>query len=352
MFQPPRITDAHPTIGGRLKAEPGDFRVEEIPLYGPSGEGQHVYVRLARESMTTRDVETRLASMFEVNTRSIGYAGKKDKRAVTTQTFSLDLPNADLDDIRDRLEDDEAFDIVWVERHRNKIKQGHLIGNKFTAVVSELDVVPEVAVERATTIADRLREHGLPNYYGEQRFGKDGDNAERGLDLIKGREREGRRWLRRLLKNAYQSELFNRWLAARVEAVDFDVLLPGDVAKKTDTGGLFDVEDIEAERPRFERREITYTGPMYGHELWWASDSAGELERRVFDEAAVSLEELEDADLRGSRRRAAIFPDDIEISEHPRGLELVFSLPKGAYATVLLREFVGDLDQPDTSSSG
>jgi tRNA pseudouridine13 synthase len=352
MYHPPRITDALPPIGGRIKDTTEDFRVEEIPLYGPSGEGQHVYVRLTRQSMTTRDVEERLASIFDLKHRAIGYAGKKDKRAVTTQTFSLDLPSIDLDEVRDRLQAEENFDIVWVERHRNKIKQGHLIGNKFTVVVSDLDVTTEEALDRASEISAQLKAHGLPNFYGEQRFGNEGDNAERGLDIIKGREREGRRWLRRLLTNAYQSELFNRWLARRIESDRFDTLLAGDVAKKTDTGGLFDVEDVEAERPRFRRRDITYTGPMYGSELWWASDEAGALERQVFEASDVTVDELDDAGLRGSRRRAAIFLDDIEIDEHPRGLEFVFSLPKGAYATVLIREFTGAESQSLRSSSG
>lgn len=336
----PYITKDLPGTGGKLKERDEDFIVEEIPLYGPSGEGQHVYVRLARKGMTTRDVENRLKDLFGLKNRAIGYAGKKDKHAWTTQTFSLDMPKAELDEVRQTLEGEEDFELVWVERHRNKIKRGHLVGNLFTVAITDTDPEAGEALERAREVAEAIEARGVANFYGEQRFGKYGDNAEQGLEIIRGERREGRRWLRNLLKNSYQSELFNQWLSARIDRGWFSEIFEGDVAKKTDTGGLFDVEDIEQERPRFQDREIVYTGPMYGDELWWASGTPGELEKEVFEAAEVTMEELAAANLRGSRRRALLYLEELEVSEHPRGVQVKFSLPKGAYATVVMREFM------------
>jgi tRNA pseudouridine13 synthase len=222
-----------------------------------------------------------------------------------------------------------------VRRHSNKIKAGHLLGNRFRIVV--LGPGPQ-AIPRAQSIIKALRERGLPNFYGPQRFGKYGDNAERGQEILVTQRGPRKRWLRRLLLRAYQSALFNTWLVRRIECGWFETLLVGDVAKKLDTGGLFEVEDAQAERLRFERDEITYTGPIYGSRMWWADGEPGELERKVLEQAGVTEEMLHRAHLSGSRRRARVLLDDLEVGPHPDGLLFTFSLPKGAYATTLLRE--------------
>jgi len=116
--------------------------------------------------------------------------------------------------------------------------------------------------------------------------------------------------------------------------------LTGDIAKKTDTGGLFEVMDAAVESPRFQRREITYTGPIYGARMRWASGEPGELERMVLETAEVTTEMLGRARLDGSRRPAQLFLDDLSMEPHPDGLLFTFTLPKGAYATTVLREFM------------
>ena len=341
----PFRTDDLEGLAGDIKEHPEDFGVEEIPLYEPEDDGQHVYVRLTRTGMTTREVVDELADLFGVSPRSIGYAGLKDKEARATQTFSLDSadferPKPSDEEVAEQVEATLDVEVEFARRHRNKLRRGHSIGNRFRIVLR--GDAGEDAVERARAIAEALVDRGVANFYGAQRFGDDGDNAERGREIIEGGDFDGPHWKRNLLCNAYQSELFNRWLTARIEEGMFDRLLEGDVAKKTDTGGLFEVEELEREQPRFDRREITFTGPIYGDDLWWAVSEAGELEERILEESGVTVDDLGDAGLSGSRRRGRIHLESIEVEPHEEGVELRFALPKGAYATVVLREFLAE----------
>lgn len=333
----PFITADLPGIGGEIKAEPAHFVVEEIPLYEPVGEGEHVYVRLTREGWTTRALQQQLISLFGLREVDVGCAGLKDKHARVTQTFSLLVRDVDEATVSRRIQEDLAVEVVWVRRHRNKLRRGHLLGNRFYIVV--LHPEPE-AIARAEAIAQALLEHGLPNFYGTQRFGIEGDNAQRGREMLLSGRGPRERWLKRFLLSAYQAALFNAWLTERIRRGWFERLLTGDIAKKTDTGGLFEVMDAEVELPRFQRREITYTGPIYGARMRWASGEPGELEQRVLEAAEVKTEMLRRARLDGSRRPARLFLDDLGIEPHSDGLLFTFTLPKGAYATTVLREFM------------
>jgi len=335
-LSPPFITPDLPGIGGEIKVRPTHFVVEEIPLYDPAGDGEHVYVRLVREGWTTRALERRLAELFDLRDVDVGSAGLKDKHARATQTFSLLLRDLDEETVAQRIRDVLPVEVLWVRRHRNKLRVGHLLGNRFRVVV--VDPAPQ-ALARTLPVVQFLRAHGLPNYYGGQRFGVRGDNARKGREALFGRGPR-KRWLRRFLLSAYQSALFNVWLAERVERGWFERLLTGDVAKKTDTGGLFDVVDAAVELPRFQRGEITYTGPIYGSRMRWAGGEPGQLERRVMEDAGVTSEMLHRARLDGSRRVARLLLDDLSVEPHAEGLLFTFTLPKGAYATTLLREFM------------
>jgi tRNA pseudouridine13 synthase len=330
------ITADLPGIGGEIKAEPAHFVVEEIPLYQPVGEGEHIYVCLTREGWTTRALQKRLTDLFGLREVDVGCAGLKDKHARVTQTFSLLLREVDEATVARRIQEALPVEVAWTRRHRNKLRRGHLLGNRFHIVV--LHSEPE-AMSRAEAIAWALQARGLPNYYGAQRFGIEGDNARRGREaLLGGGPRES--WLRRFLLSAYQAALFNAWLTERIQRGWFDRLLTGDIAKKTDTGGLFEVMDADVELSRFQQREITYTGPIYGARMRWASGEPGELERMVLEAAKVTTDMLRRARLDGSRRPACLFLDDLSIASHPEGLLFTFTLPKGAYATTVLREFM------------
>lgn len=334
----PYITGDLPGIGGALKREPSHFVVEELPLYEPAGEGEHVYVNLTREGWTTHALRKRLANLFGHRPRDVGFAGLKDKHARATQTFSLPLLSLDEDQVARRIAQALPVEVHWVCRHRNKLRRGHLSGNHFHILLWGPEPGVEGALLRAREIARALGERGLPNYYGPQRFGRRGMNAVRGREVLRGFREERRRWLRRLYLSAYQSELFNRWLAKRIERGWFRRLFGGDVAQVIASGGLFTVEDEKRERLRFERREITYTGPIYGSQMWWAGGRPGELEREIYQQEGLSPEEFKRAGLKGSRRRARLLPDDLRIEPREGALLFRFTLPKGAYATTLLRE--------------
>jgi tRNA pseudouridine13 synthase len=256
--------------------------------------------------------------------------------ARVTQTFSLWLPHEDEATVAERIQEGLPVEIHWAKRHRNKIKTGHLIGNAFRILVVQTD---QEAAERAGVIEEALLERGVPNFYGAQRFGIGGDNAAQGRAILVRRKR-ARDWTGRFLLSAFLSSLFNDWLAERMRLGWFERLLSGDIAKKTDTGGLFEVEDALVEEPRFRRGEITYTGPIYGYKMRWATGEPGALEREVLEDSGVTEEMLHRAGLRGSRRRARLLTEDLAVEPDPQGLRFAFTLPKGAYATIVLREFM------------
>ena len=339
----PFATDGLPGVGGQLRASPEDFVVEEMPLYQPQGEGQHLYVNLTKVGLTSREVQKGLAQVFGVHPRDVGLAGMKDKHARTTQTFSLNLgymADSVLEEAPARIQEALPVTVNWVQRHRNKLKRGHLLGNRFRIRIRELALPVDQALERAQAIVQAIRERGLPNFYGPQRLGRQGDNVRRGRAILQGEWRTRDRWLRQFLLVSYQSYLCNRYLARRLEEGLFDRILAGDVAKKHDTGGLFDVEDPEAEQPRYQRQEISFTAPMYGRKMRPAQAEAAELEARVLEEAGVELEELAQAGISGTRRLGRILVPDLAVAPVEGGLEVAFSLPKGAFATTVLREIM------------
>jgi tRNA pseudouridine13 synthase len=332
----PYITADLPSIGGEIKTEPADFMVQEIPLYEPTGTGEHLYVCITREGWTTPALQKQLIKLFHLNRVDVGYAGLKDKHARSTQVFSLYTPNLDELSVTQQIQDNLPVKVEWICRHRNKLKKGHLIGNGFRILVRNPE--PD-AFSRAETIAKALQSRGLPNFYGEQRFGITGENARKGREVLRGRGPRDR-WTRRFVLAALQAELFNLWLTERMGLHWFDRLLKGDIAKKVDTGGIFEVEDLMTDAIRFQQRKITYTGPVYGWRMRWASGEPGGLERQILQEAQMNLHMLRQVHLDGSRRPGRIFVDELNLERHPLGLIFTFSLPKAAYATTLLREFM------------
>jgi tRNA pseudouridine13 synthase len=332
----PFITSDLPGIGGEIKVKSEDFIVQEIPLYDPTDQGDHLFIRIVREGMTTREVAAALAEKLGVSDADVGYAGLKDKWARVTQTFSAPAPDRPLDAVQKMLTD-AGLQVEWVRRHIRKLKIGHLLGNAFAVRLVGADADSRAA----ENIVEALKTRGLPNFYGPQRFGVDGDNVRRGREALTGRGPR-QRWLRRYLLSAYQAWLFNRYLTARIERGWFNCIQAGDVAKKTDTGGLFDVEDPAVEAPRFEAGAITFTGPIYGRKMRTAKGEPGELEEAILQEADVTPDMLRKAKLDGSRRPGRLNLPDLRLTADERGLVFCFALPKGAYATTVLREFTRD----------
>ena len=337
----PYITGDLPGVGGVIKAKPEHFVVDEIPLYEPSGSGEHLYVNVTKTNMTTRDVQVRLAELFELKPENIGKAGLKDRNAVTSQTFSVHLQNRPMTTCEATwlIEDQLKVKVNWANYHVNKLRSGHLKGNRFTIVITGLEEPMDRVLEKMTRVASRLNQAGLPNYYGEQRTGEEGDNIRSGWEILQGRKRIRDRWLNRFLLSSYQSYLCNRYLAERVRRGLFGRLLLGDVAKKHDTGGLFTVSDLETEQQRYEAKEISFTAPMYGYKMRKPEHEAVELENQILTESGLTEEQLRRNKVKGTRRMGRLLPD-VSHGEVSKGVKLVFTLPMGGYATILLREFM------------
>jgi tRNA pseudouridine13 synthase len=335
----PYITKDIEGFGGRIKEKPENFVVEEIPAYQPEGEGEHLFIHLTKTGITTKEVHKRLARLFNVPPKNVNYAGIKDKNAVASQYYSVWLNNKEDKDIAFKLEDELPVKINSLGFHKRKIKQGHLKGNAFNIIITGLEYPVEEAVMKTREIVEIIHRKGLPNFYGHQRFGIEQDNALKGYELIKGENKIKNKWLRKFLLSAYQSYLFNYYLVKRMNKGLYEKMLTGDVAKKHDTGGIFVAEDAEQEQKRLENKEICYTGPMYGKKMKPASGESGRLEEDVLSDNQITGEEIQHAGLTGTRRQGIIVPH-IEYEGEENGVRLRFTLPKGAYATIVLREFM------------
>ncbi len=388
------LTSNFPGTGGTVKENPDDFRVEEIPLYLPCGEGEHLYLTVEKRGMTTFDMVDRLARALQVKKQDIGYAGLKDARAATRQTISLPRVRAE-QALALKL---DGITVLSAAYHRNKLRTGHLAGNRFEIRIRGVD--PD-ALGRAQNILHVLQMTGVPNYFGEQRYGVLGNSHLIGGAILRGefdqaaREIIGNperidnpRWrqaaelfaagrleqalealprqmrperrlildlaqglpaekavlkmphkLLRLYLSAFQSDLFDRIVTMRLDTLD--VLWPGDLAYKHDNGACFVVTDPAVEQPRADRLEISPSGPLFGLKVTLAQGQAGILEESLLEKEKLDLESFRigsGLDLEGARRPLRIPLSDTSVKQEGSDLLLSFSLPKGSYATSVLRE--------------
>ena len=360
----PYLTNDLPGIGGVIRNAPEDFIVDEVPAYAPCGEGEHTYFRVEKRNITTMQLVRQIAEKLKLPPHAISYAGLKDACAVARQTFSVQFVPVET---VEALELQNAC-VLWVNRHRNKLRVGHLRGNRFTLCIR--GVVPD-AQARAAAILEVLSRHGVPNAYGPQRFGNRGDNAVAGFQLLQGEAGQNRdagqnqgaalqamgihhlsRGLRELFLSSLQSALFNQVVAHRINDGTVDTVISGDVARKEDTGGVFTVDDVAADRLRADAWEISATGPIYGYKMMEAQGTAGGIEQRILAEAGLTLDDFRVINERGLRRPLRFNPAGLTWQVEGAGqVRLSFFAPKGSFATVVLRELmktdaapVADLD--------
>ncbi len=397
-------------VGGVIKASPEDFLVEEQPLYQPTGEGEHLYLFIEKRDLSTSALVSIVARHFGVRERDVGYAGLKDRAAITRQLLSVHTPGKGPTDFP-ALEHDK-LKVLWVDKHVNKLRQGHLAGNRF--IVRIRGVNPADAV-RAHKVVTRLEKTGVPNRFGEQRFGMLGQNHLVGAALVRGDARgalghvlgpsasapeqhragreafargefaaalEGtprsalleRRLLaalergdtpeqairridpmqRRFFVTALQSAAFNAVLDRRLRAGTFDKLGLGDVAFKHDNRACFVVDDAaladETLAPRLAAMEISPSGPLWGPRMLRATGEVDAVELECLTAMGVSLEQMAafaertGDSVNGARRplRVPITDADVEGGRDEQGtfIRVAFDLPRGAFATVVLREIM------------
>jgi tRNA pseudouridine13 synthase len=287
-----------------------------------------------------------LARALGVGERDAGYAGLKDKAAVTTQWLSFPVAR----DPEPASLAGDGYRVLTVSRHQNKLRPGHARGNAFEVAVRGGDL----AAAQASAAA--LGRAGLPNFFGPQRFGHDGANAALGRALLtpdpppQARRAARDRFLRRFALSAYQSELFNRWLSERISDGLFAAALAGDVLKKLESGGLFVCEAPEVDGGRVAAFEVSPAGPMFGHRLRpVATGLPAEREARLLASEGLSLADFaRGGDEAAGTRRAARLPIEVALSPLADGYLARFSLPRGSYATVVMRELMkADADLPD-----
>ena len=324
-----------PPLTGRLRVAPEDFRVDEVLGYAADGEGEHVLLEVEKREVNTAWLARELARFVGVAPRAVGYAGLKDRHAVTRQAFSVQLAG--------RPEPDwSAFGragvrILAATRHRRKIKRGALAGNRFQLIVREVRGARAAAVAALEAVARQ----GVPNYFGEQRFGHGGHNLERARAMFEGRRVD--RDTRSILLSAVRSHLFNQVLAERVRAGTWNDAMPGEVWCLDGSRAHFGPETFDATlRERLQRGDIHPSGPLWGRGDPPSADACRELERAVAGHEPGLIEGLHAYGLEQARRPLRLVPADMSWDwPDTETLALAFTLPAGSYATVVMRELLG-----------
>ncbi len=392
----PHLTADLPGTGGRIKVGPDDFVVHEIPLYVPSGKGHHLYLLVEKRGISTFEAVQRLSRALKRPQREFGFAGLKDAHALTRQYISV----GSVSDDRVAALDLPGIRILETIRHKNKLKRGHLQGNRFRITIHG---VSKDAVQKTRSVLAVLSEKGVPNFFGEQRFGLLGNTHLLGKALLAGdferfadeliatprtgidpdygevishyergefaqaatAMRRSFKYERRVLEtlsrmdgdyekaamsldkriidlymSAYQSHLFNRLLARRICGIDR--LEEGDIAWIHRNGACFLVEDLETESPRADAFEISPSGPLFGSKLLMPRGRPLELENEILMEEGLALDDFERFSrysVKGARRPLRVPLNEVSVSEGEKdSLVLSFDLPPGCYATVVLRE--------------
>ena len=354
---------------GRIKSAPEDFVVEEIPAYEPCGEGTHLFLKFEKRGFTTDAAVRTITKALGIEMRDVGIAGMKDKVAVTTQWVSVPAPPKD-PTIEERAKAlvIDGIRVLDARRHGNKLKTGHLRGNRFDILVR--DVSPD-AIASVIEAMDRFGKDGVPNAFGVQRFGKEGDNAQRARAWLTGAERApSDPRLRRFHFSALQSAVFNAVLEARVQDGTWRQPLLGDLLKKEDTGGLFVCTDVQADRERADRGELCPTGPIVGDRMKAAEGEVKALEERIAAPFLAGVDLKRARSLGEGTRRALRLrvtacsvaevanskgvpgDDENDNREHGRVLRVQFVLPKGAYATTVMANAFDVIDGSRETNTG
>ncbi len=383
------LTANLPGIGGIIKAEPGDFFVEEIPAYTASGNGEHLYLLVEKRNTSTPHMIRMIGSAFSVPEGRIGYAGLKDRDAITRQFVSVHIPeslNRRIELARrgiEKLGKFERIRIIDSSWHENKIKLGHLKGNHFKITIRNIELDEEESQRRIEAIASVLLDKGVPNYYGSQRFGSslsghviaklfgmgryaeafyvmfaadknpDAPSVKKRMNLI--RQEKWRNLFKsvpsstiRVIASSYQSYLFNRFVERHLDSIG--KVFDGQWAVLHRNGALFVVEDEKTERLRADRFEISATGPVFGTKMYWSEGIAGNWERQHYLNQELPLIAISypvpRIKLKGDRRALRFVPKNFSFHVFPdtesgsTSVVFEFDLPSGTYATVLLREFM------------
>ncbi len=344
-MQRPQLTRAwgEPVLRAVLRAQPEDFRVVETLGYAPDGEGEHVLLIVRKRGLTTSQAADRLARYAGVSPRAVGYAGLKDRHALTEQAFTVGLAGRDEPDWTNLTDDD--IEVLQHARHRRKLKRGALAGNRFVIRLRQVEGSHEAIEARL----QQIRAHGVPNYFGAQRFGRHGDNVAQARAMFAGKR--VRRRERGMLLSAARSQIFNAVLDARVRAGNWNHAIDGELYCLAGSRSWFGPEpasDVLLER--LAKGDIHPSGPLWGVGGSPAGGAAAELENAIAASHRELCEGLAAAGMAHARRALRLLPQALAWQWPAEGtLELTFGLPAGCYATTLIDE-LGPMTEPASSA--
>lgn len=327
-----------PNARGDLRTENSDFKVFEMLPFMPSGDGEHVLLYVEKEGLNTGFVAKQLAKVFSVKDMQVTYAGLKDRNAVTQQWFGVHLPGKQGVDVSSI--NIEGVKVLQAARHNKKLKTGALIGNRFELILRNVSN-PENVVSRFEQVA----ETGVPNYFGEQRFGHSANNLDRALALFAGQKVKDKK-KRGLYLSAARSYLFNQNIAQRIEQSCFTTPILGDVFMLAGSQSIFtEFDDATEISSRLTSHDIDITASMWGAGELKSSGDAKVLELAIAEEQKALSEGLVNFGLKQERRRIRLNMSQAKselIDEST--VKLSFVLPAGSYATSILREVINYQD--------
>lgn len=331
-----------PSVSGQLRFQPADFEVEELPAFEPSGEGSHLWLWVEKTGANTDWVAGQLARAAGCSPRDVGFAGMKDRHAVTRQWFSLPWKAGVAAEFADPAI--EGVRLLQVTLHEKKLRRGVLRGNRFRILLRQLQGNPISAdLSSLEPRLSRIAKQGVPNYFGPQRFGFGGANVERATQWL---QQGGRlpRAKRSIYLSALRSFLFNQVLAARVTVGNWSSLLQGELAMLDGTHSIFLCEQIdELLQQRCAEFDLHPTGPMPGRGGMATQSAVLELEQAVLAPYQDSIASLASFGVDTERRSLRLRVNELSWELQPDTLLLEFSLPAGAYATVVIREIINEL---------
>jgi len=328
-----------PISTGQLRTTMADFKVFEQLPFEPCGEGEHLFVHLRKTGANTVFVARQLAKYFSVKEQLVSYAGLKDRFAVTEQWFGIHVPGKQVYDLSDLVI--EGVEVLSYKRHNKKLRIGALTGNCFELTLRNVSSISELEARW-----QKISMQGVPNYFGEQRFGINGGNIDKALSLFSGTKVKDKK-KRGIYLSAARSYIFNNIVSNRIKQQRFDQLITGDVCMLSGTQSVFVTEGIDDKlNQRYLEKDIDITAPM-----WGAGDlmSAGEVnlfEQQIADENEVFCQGLPRFGLKQERRRIRLNISNTELSiediaQSPlKNVTLSFFLPAGCYATTVLRELI------------
>lgn len=328
-------------LTGILRAKPEDFIVEEQCHIQASGQGEHLWLQVRKTGANTDWVAGQLARIADIPKKDVGFAGLKDRHAVTTQWFSLQLAGkADPDFSQDLPEEVEILQTV---RHDKKLKRGALTGNRFVLTLRDV----QGDMEQAQSIIEQIKQQGVPNYFGEQRFGHDRNNLNRAQDWFEGKFRPKSRNLKSLCLSAARSWIFNHILSKRIEQGTWNQRVAGDVFMLEGSHSCFADDASEDLATRLQTMDIHPTGAAWGRGTLKSQADVLALENQIAEQFDVFCQGLEKNGLQQERRalRVNIADLSLEVLESDV-VRLSFNLPAGSYATVLLAQ-LGAFTEPD-----